>query len=217
MDNRLKTLFSLAGEGETFCDIGCDHGFVSLEAIKSGKFKRVIIADISKKSLSKAEKLLSPYKDKVTSYVSNGFNEIKEVATVGFIAGMGGEEIASILLNAKNLPQKLVLGPQGHSEKVRRTLIALNYELKRDFTLFSAGKYYDAILAVKSDITPTYTDLEYEFGKENLSQKPIDFINKIKGELEFFTSLLNRNLNEKDKNAILYETQKLKGILNENN
>ncbi|MBO5713674.1 MAG: tRNA (adenine(22)-N(1))-methyltransferase TrmK, partial [Clostridia bacterium] len=116
MDNRLTTLFNLAGEGETFCDVGCDHGLVSLKALESGKFKRVIIADISAKSLQKAQKLLAPYGDKVSSYVSDGFNSITEEFSVGFIAGMGGEEISLILSNAKFLPNKLVLGPQGHTE-----------------------------------------------------------------------------------------------------
>lgn len=216
MDNRLKTLFSLAGEGETFCDIGCDHGFVSLEALKSGKFKRVIISDISKKSLSKAEKLLSPYGDKVSSFVADGFSGINEEISVGFIAGMGGEEITNILLNAKRLPPKLVLSPQGRSEKVRKTLLSLGYDIKRDFTLFSAGKYYDAIMATKSEIKLEYSNLELKYGKENLTVKPKDFIAKLNKDLEFKSSLLLRELNEKDKKEVLLEIEEIKGILNEN-
>ena len=217
MDNRLETLFDLAGTGEVFCDIGCDHGFVSKKALDSGKFKRVVIADISAKSLQKAQKLLEPYGNLVSSYVSNGFNNITESVSVAFIAGMGGEEITSILKSASVLPYKLVLGPQGHSEKVRRILVELGYYVERDFTLYSLGKYYDAISAVKEDRVSTYTELDYKYGKENLALKPIDFINKIKSELIFKTSLLNRNLSESDKALIISEVEELKGILNENN
>ena len=217
MDNRLNTLFDLAGTGEVFCDIGCDHGFVSQKALESGKFKRVIIADISAKSLQKAQKLLAPYGNLVTSFVSDGFNDIKGDISVAFIAGMGGEEITSILLNAKVLPPKLVLGPQGHTEKVRKTLISLGYYIERDFTLYSLGKYYDAISAVKSDKKSLYTELDYKYGKENLALKPSDFISKITSELNFKKSLLSRNLNQTDKQLIISEVEALKGILDENN
>ena len=215
MDRRLKTLFDLAGEGETFLDIGCDHGLVSLKALKSGKFKRVIITDISAKSLQKAINLLSSYKGSVKAVVTDGFNGILDDVSVAFIAGMGGEEITKILLDAKKLPPKLVLSPQGHGEKVRKTLISLGYKLVNDFTLFSSGKYYDAISAIKGE--DYYTNLQLKYGRENLLKKPTDFVNKLNKELQFKTSLLERNLSDEDKQLIINEISEIKEILNENN
>lgn len=216
MDNRLETLFSLAGEGETFLDVGCDHGLVSEKALKSGKFKRVIITDISAKSLQKAVKLLKPYGDRVTALVADGFTGINENASVAFIAGMGGEEITKILSSGNTLPNKMVLSPQGHSDKVRVALVNLGYEIIRDFTLFSANKYYDAILAEKTGKVTKYNQLQYKYGKENLLKKPADFISKIKKDLNFKLSLLSRDLNEFTKTAVKVEIEELENILNEN-
>lgn len=215
MDKRLTTLFNLAGEGEVFLDIGCDHGLVSLNAIKSGKFKRIIITDISQKSLQKAISLLKPYGDKVKAVVTDGFNGITDEVSVAFIAGMGGEEISKILVNALKLPQKLVLSPQKNSEKVRRTLISLGYKILRDFTFFECKKYYDGILAVKGE--DFYTQDEYLFGRENLQTFPSDFVNKLQKEIEFKTSLIGSgSLNKGDADKMSLDVIKLKEILNEN-
>ena len=102
MTDRLEKIFALIPNCNVFADVGCDHGYIAFEMLKRGKANKVIIADISKKCLSKAEQLLAPYiaEDKVISLVADGFNGLPD-SDVGLVAGMGGEEICSILLNAK--------------------------------------------------------------------------------------------------------------------
>ena len=39
---------------DTLADVGCDHGKAGIAAIRTGRAKRVILTDISEKSLSKA-------------------------------------------------------------------------------------------------------------------------------------------------------------------
>lgn len=213
MDKRLETLFNLAGSGDVFLDIGCDHGFVSEYALKSGKFNRVIITDISAKSLGKAINLLKPYGDRVKSAVTDGFNGVSDDVSVAFIAGMGGEEIVKILRAAKQLPPKLVLSPQKNVDKVRKTLIELGYKIERDFTFKSGRKFYDGILAVKGK--DFYNELELKYGRENLINKNVDFIDKLKSETAFKKSLLTKVVNKSERDEIQIKINELEGIINE--
>lgn len=215
MDNRLKTLFDLAGEGDVFLDIGCDHGKVSYAALSQKKFKKVIITDISAKSLDKAVKLMQPFKNDVKAIVTDGFCGIDDDVSVAFIAGMGGEEICKILSQAKKLPNKLVLSPQKNTEKVRRLLIKSGYKIVKDFTFFESKKYYDAISAEKGE--DFYTDDEYRFGRDNLKFLPVDFVNKIKSEIKLKQSVID-NVNASGSEILRFkdEITKLKEIINEN-
>ena len=120
--NRFETLFNLIGSGEVFADVGCDHGYISEMVIKNGKYKKVILSDISSKSLEKAVNLLSKYGDRVKFVVSDGFESYDEIPNEAIIAGMGGEEIIKIL-SGKILPDSLVLAPQKNTYKVRRFLL----------------------------------------------------------------------------------------------
>ena len=214
--NRLEVLLSHIPKCNVLADVGCDHGYLSKYALDKNLCNKVIISDISAKSLEKAVTLLKPYGDRVTALVTDGFTGINENASVAFIAGMGGEEITKILSSGNTLPNKMVLSPQGHSDKVRVALVNLGYEIIRDFTLFSANKYYDAILAEKTGKVTEYNQLQYKYGKENLLKKPADFISKIKKDLNFKLSLLSRDLNEFTKTAVKVEIEELENILNEN-
>ena len=95
--SRLDILFDLIGEGKVFADVGCDHGYIAEMVIKSGKYEKVILSDVSAKSLQKAVDLLSSYQDKVTFIVSDGFLKYDQTPDEAIIAGMGGEEIIKIL------------------------------------------------------------------------------------------------------------------------
>ena len=112
MKKRLEEIFALLPECETFADVGCDHGYVAKQMLESGKCKKVIISDVSKKCLDKAIALLSNEieEGRAEAVVSDGFEKVKE-CDLALIAGMGGEEIVGILKRAKTLPLKLVLQP----------------------------------------------------------------------------------------------------------
>lgn len=46
---RLDKIFSFVDECDIFADIGCDHGYLSKAVADSGKAKRIICTDISRK------------------------------------------------------------------------------------------------------------------------------------------------------------------------
>ena len=209
MTDRLEKIFALIPNCNTFADVGCDHGYIACEMLKRGKAKRVIVADISKKCLSKAEQLLAPYieQDKAVSVVADGFNGLPE-SDVGLVAGMGGEEICSILSNAKTLPKTLVLQPMKNADKVRKCAIKMGYKLQKDFVFFSADKFYDImLLSVGKD---SLTDEEIEFGRDNIKEKNPDFIRQINSKISVINQVLaNKSLSEETKERLVSEKGKL--------
>ena len=180
-----------------------------LVMIKREKADKVIIADISKKCLSKAEQLLYPFieQGRAVSVVADGFNGLPD-SDVGLIAGMGGEEICSILKNAKSLPKTLVLQPMKNADKVRQLAVKLGYKIQKDFVFFSAEKFYDLmLLTVGKD---SLSKEEIEFGRDNIKEKNPDFIKLINAKICVLNEVLaNENLSQSAKEKLVKEKGKL--------
>ena len=210
MTKRLKIIASHIGKGKVFADIGCDHGIIAKYVLDNELFESVIASDISNKSLDKAKKLLNKYGSKVTFLVSDGFNKFHLIPDEAVIAGMGGEEICSILSNAEFLPKRLILSPQKNQSKVRELLIRKNYKISDDYTVFDK-KFYDIIVAEKG--MDNYSELELLFGRDNLKLRPKDFILKLKNEEEKISNILNSSANENVELKNYLKT--VKEILNE--
>ena len=202
MTKRLQLLFDEIENCEVFADVGCDHGYIAEAVLKSGKSKKVIISDISEKSLQKAKTLLcEKYKGRVKAVVADGFDGIDDKIDEALIAGMGGEEIAGILTRANNLPKRLILSPQHNSDKVRIALLNLGYYIKKD-TSFTDGKLYYLIVAEKfegqfaeksTNKKQVYTEDEIYFGKDNINTKNTDFAVYVLSEIDKLNAIMAAN------------------------
>lgn len=183
MSKRFNILLSLIPDCRVFADVGCDHGYMSYEMLKNRKCDRVIVSDISAECLKKAETLLQEtFPDKFTAVVSDGFENVGN-CDCALIAGMGGDTISDILAAAAGrLPEYLVLQPMKNSQRVRRHLVSLGYEILRDYT-FRDGKFYDVILAKKGG-NETYTADDYAYGRDNLTEKGEDFIALVNSRID---------------------------------
>lgn len=213
MTKRLKIIASHIKGGRVFADVGCDHGFIAKYALENKLFDKVIASDVSFKSLQKAKKLLSHYGDKVDFIVSDGFKNFNIIPDEAVIAGMGGEEITLILDGATTLPNRLILSPQKHQRKVRESLIRKNYKICDDYSIFD-NKFYDIIVAEKGE--DYYTEEEYVFGRDNLKNKSLDFIKKLKIEEKKTEKVLtNKFLGDKKLELENY-LEKIKKVLYEN-
>ncbi len=220
MSNRLKTLCALLKRAKTFADVGCDHGYCSLYMLENGLCDSVIFSDVSKGSLQKAELLLAEYvkSGKATPVLGDGFFGVPKTTEEVLIAGMGGSEIVSILSHEKFgfIPKRFVFQPMHDAEKLRRFLVENGAEIERDFT-FSDGKYYDVIVGKnekRAGQVSKYSELEYEFGKENLEKRPKAFCEKIEKLLKNTRKYLQEpTLSETARAELKKKEEKLKGVL----
>ena len=213
MTKRLKEISSHIKECEVFADVGCDHGHVCEFVLKNNLAKKVIASDISSKSLNKAKKLLSNYGEKVSYIISDGFNAFKEFPNQVVIAGMGGEEICSILKNNAKKIDRLILSPQKNQIKVRKLLLELGYKIVSDYTICDK-KYYDIIVAEQGE--DFYSDIELEFGRDNIKYRSKDFISMLLSEEQKCLNILKNKENSGDFDKIENYLLKVKGILYEN-
>ena len=214
MTERLQEIFSLLPECEVFADIGCDHGYISQAMLKSGKCKKAILADVSAKCLKKAQRLLAQEiaQDRALAIVSNGFDNLPE-SDLALIAGMGGQEIITILKKAKSLPEKLLLQPMKNTDKVRETAVSLGYKIIKDYTFFSADIFYDVILLEKG--MDKLTQEEIEFGRTNLQERPQAFKDCLKQKIQgLITFSQGENLKPQTKDAMINEIERLKKYVN---
>ncbi len=134
---------------ETACDIGCDHGFVAIELVRSGAVLQVIACDINQGPLEACKKNvgMAGLSDKIDIRLSDGLSGIKDsdCIDVVIIAGMGGNLMTEILSKGIEVVRKasqLVLQPQSEIFLVRRFLRENGFEIKRESFVIDAGKYY---------------------------------------------------------------------------
>ena len=219
---RIDTLCSLLAPAKVFADVGCDHGYCTEYMLKNGLCERAIFSDVSKGSLAKAEKLLAPYvrEGKAVGVLGDGFYGVDRGVDEVLIAGMGGSEIVSILLDAKHgfMPKRFVFQPMHDSEKLRRYILSNGGYLERDYT-FEDGKFYDVLVGglekAEGQVRVEYTDAEYEFGRENLREMPEAFVKRTKKQIANIEKYLNEpNLQEESKKALLARRERLQGVLN---
>ncbi len=220
---RIDTLCSLLTPAKVLADVGCDHGYCSEYALKNGVCEKVILSDVSKGSLAKAETLLAPYirSGRATSVLGDGFYGVPSDVDEVLIAGMGGSEIISILSDKKYgfMPLRFVFQPMHDAEKLRRYIHANGGYIERDFT-FQDGKFYEVItggrlLAKSEDCTQGYTEAEYEFGRDNLREQNAAFTARIKKLIENIGRYLQDSaLQEESRLQLEAKRQRLQGVLN---
>lgn len=163
---RLRALLGFIEPCKVFADVGCDHGYIAESVLEKELAERVVISDISFKSLNKAVKLLFQYGERVNAICTDGMKGFPENVDQALIAGMGGEEIVKILQSAPYVPETVVCQPMKNADKVRRSLIGLGYKLTRDTVFFDGNKYY---FIIRAEIGASdYSEREIIWGRENL-------------------------------------------------
>ena len=145
---------SLVCGGRTVCDVGCDHGKLSLYLVKSGKAENVIATDINKMPLQKAVDLFAEHgiSEKAQFLLTDGLQGIEDTKDITHvvICGLGGDTMAQIIHNAPFIKEngvQLVLLPAQSGDKIRQFLFENGYEITAEHTVGENKKFYTAITA----------------------------------------------------------------------
>lgn len=153
MSARLEAIVEMAEEGDTVCDVGCDHAHVPIRLIQTGRYRHAIGMDVIAGPLGKAAGNLAIYgmEDKVELRLSDGLDAcVPGQADTLVITGMGGTLMEEILLRTPSTTKSfsaLVLGPQSDPEKVRAALRSLEFTITKEKLIFEDGKYYPVLRA----------------------------------------------------------------------
>lgn len=146
---RLNRVIETVEPCDLVCDVGCDHGFVSIALVESGVSKRALACDINEGPLKACDEhvFTAGLKDRIETRLSDGLHgvDISESPDCVIIAGMGGALITRILSEGKDRLKKasqLVLSPQSESFLVRKWLRENGYNIVKENMVFDMGKYY---------------------------------------------------------------------------
>lgn len=148
LSDRMQAVVELVEPCDSMADIGCDHGYVSMELIRRRICKHVIAMDINHGPLECASHNIKEYsmQDYIEIRQSDGTEALLDGEADGMIcAGMGGRLIISILKRGNKLVsdmKQIVLQPQSEIAEVRSYLRQNSFLIDKEDIIFEDGKYY---------------------------------------------------------------------------
>ncbi|MBR4500844.1 MAG: SAM-dependent methyltransferase [Clostridia bacterium] len=164
LDNRLRSVFDLFPSCRLAADIGADHGKLALALVTQGKAEKVMVTDISRDSLRKAEDLFAEHNATHLAefLLGDGMTVLSENPDAVSVCGMGGKTISGILENGIPLiyGSKLILSPHTEIPTVRRTLYRLGYHIASERCVVASGRFYIILAA--------------DPGRESISEEEIE-------------------------------------------
>ena len=156
IDSRIKAVLNFVEKNSRVADIGADHGYLSIELVKSGRASFAVASDKNPMPLDAAQKNIAAagLSDFIEVRLGDGLKVLREgeVDTI-CIAGMGGALIAEILNDSPQIlksARQLILQPMNAVEKVQSWLTNNGWYIS-DIDLAEAGGIiYEIISAVKN-------------------------------------------------------------------
>ncbi|MCM1123988.1 MAG: class I SAM-dependent methyltransferase [Eubacterium sp.] len=148
LSKRLQAVASMVTGGNRVCDVGCDHGFVSIYLIEQKISPRVLAMDVKIGPLNAAKEHIEERKldRQIETRISDGLHNynIGEADTL-VCAGMGGRLMMRILSDDKEKTEsfrELILQPQSEVEAFRAWLREQGYCITEEKMVEEDGKFY---------------------------------------------------------------------------
>ncbi|MEE1378447.1 MAG: class I SAM-dependent methyltransferase [Oribacterium sp.] len=163
LPKRLETIIERMPDSGCLADIGCDHAYVAIEAVRRGRAARALACDVRKGPLQQAAEhiLCAGLAGKIETRLSDGLEKVApgEADTV-VVAGMGGPLMERILQGRLGDFAHFVLSPQSEIPHFRRFLLAEGMQIDEETMLIDEGKYY-VILNVSQRADAASSDSMY--------------------------------------------------------
>lgn len=210
---RLRLLAEWVPSGARLADIGTDHGYLPVWLTLQGRVTSAIASDLRKGPLEHARETGRLYGTEGIDYrLGNGLEGIgPEEADVIVIAGMGGENIASILEAAPwtaDGAHTLLLAPHTKSEVLRRFLAERGYAIRRETLVEDRGTLYPVMEVTAGTME---LSLGQQWGGAGLLRDPLGDRYIIERMLRLFGAVAG--LNRSDRPADLEKADQLRDIL----
>lgn len=200
---RLEFISSLTKGYKSICDIGSDHGYVCIDAVKSHKVLKAYALDINEGPLANAYNNIKAQNlsDKIEVILSDGLKSFNYDVDLYLICGMGGNLACKILddsLDKFKKAKSIIIEPNNYEHMVRKYLMDHNFYIKCEYIIKDSGHFYEIIEASygKKEI---YDDLDIMFGPFLRREKSEVFIEKYNHKLE----VLKENIKSANENNVL--------------
>lgn len=199
LSNRLKKIAELVDFGATVIDVGTDHGYVPNFLCEKKISRDIIATDISKNSLEKSIELTKKMGNEkfIRNILANGI--VKENRDNIIIAGLGGIQIAEIILNSIEISKsakKLILQPMQKTNILRRELNNMGFEIIDEEIIFEDERYFEIIIAKFNGKKKSLDELDFYFSKSLINKKDkvyLAYLSERKVELEKILNKINKD------------------------
>lgn len=158
LTSRLQLLADWVPQGAAFADVGTDHAYLPVWLVINGRVSHAIASDLRKGPLERAKMTGRTYGAEGIDYrLGNGLETVQpHEADAIAIAGMGGENIASILTAAPwtaDGKHILLLAPHTKAELLRRYLMENGYAILREALVRDRGTLYPVMEVTAGEMT----------------------------------------------------------------
>lgn len=174
--SRLDTILSCVRCGSILADIGADHAYAAIEAVRTELSSAAVATDLREAPLQKAADNVSRagLLDKITLLQTDGLEGIEAYKPTDIIiAGMGGELIADIISRSaysKTAGVKLILQPMTSAYELRKFLYSSGFDISRELLCREDDHIYQIIVASYTGGTFLPTEVELHLGAYNISK-----------------------------------------------
>jgi len=151
ISKRLEEIAATLPDRGVIADIGCDHGKLAVFLCETGKYEKIIAADISADSLQKAVELSRLRGAAMEFRVGSGLSVLGEKeADAAVMAGWGGLNIHEAIQSQMERAREtlLVLQPMSHADSLRTNLARLGFGIVQESLVMEQGRLYE-IMAVR--------------------------------------------------------------------
>ncbi|MBQ0008946.1 MAG: SAM-dependent methyltransferase [Firmicutes bacterium] len=211
---RLEVIGELIHEGAYVADIGADHGLLERYIANHLKDYHILAVENKKGPMSALSAATKDLPNVILS-LSDGIEAVNEQYDTIVLAGMGGDNIISIL---SKYPEKvktvknIIVDAHSFIPKVRRTLVDFGFDIEVEKLVLEAGVYYNVISFKRNSNQQNYSQDELEFGY-NLSKDPLfkDYKNYLLNRYQkILNDMENSNCKNKKNKEILNEMRRFK-------
>ncbi len=225
LSRRMQAVADFVTRGNRVCDVGCDHGYVSIYLVQEKLTPQVLAMDVNRGPLLRAKEHVQQYQmeDYIELRLSDGLDayQIGEADTL-ICAGMGGRLLFSILSKEPEKTadfKELILQPQSEIGHFRKSLREKGYLILAENMILEDGKFYPMMKvrppqkeAVLKVATPDSKDglqeqLEDNFGPFLLKEKHPVLLLFLEQEIEGKKAILS-GLSDKAENDKIRQRKK---------
>lgn len=193
LSKRIKAIAAFIPPAKRIADVGCDHGYLIIEAFRCHGIAFAVAIDNKKGPLSSAVKNISsfPFYPRVRFSLSDGLSDLKEEVDAIIVSGIGGHNALDIIRSGREKVRdaRLIILANRDLATLRAGLAGLRLAITKEEVIKDGHRFYEIIEFTPVDYIPSYTATECRFGPLLLAGKSPVFREKLACELSRYRKI----------------------------